>query len=184
MLQESGFEPPAQFRQLAEFTLGRRFEQEIAKQQRSRDPVAYRRAIEIAGVAARRGYQIDKSVANESFGAMINDAVSKAVEQPSRGIIRAAMDLLALSKRLALQPNLDVAQEAVYQAFARELPHAGQLARLGSALGLAQNVLRPKRSVRGRTAQVDGDAPDGSVVDERGASSSKRPRPSEPRESA
>ena len=59
--------------------MGRRFEQEIALQQRSRDSLAYRRAIEIAEVAAKRGYQIDKSIANESFAAMINDAVSKAV---------------------------------------------------------------------------------------------------------
>ena len=38
MLQASGFEPPPQFRQLTEFTLGRRFEREIARQQQSRDP--------------------------------------------------------------------------------------------------------------------------------------------------
>jgi alpha-amylase/alpha-mannosidase (GH57 family) len=166
MLQESGFEPPPQFRQLTEFTLGRRFEYEIVKQQRSRDPIAYRRAADIAAMVARRGYQIDKSVANDSFGAMINDAVARAVERPSRVLIKAAIDLIELSRRLGLEPNLDSAQEHVYDAFTQDRPHAGQLSRLASALQLSQSAMRRLRPHRHRAAEevvsdgsADGRAP-------------------------
>ena len=142
MLQASGFEPPAQFRQLTEFTLGRRFEREIARQQRSHDPVAYGRAIEIAAQAASRAYQIDKSLANASFAAMINEAVTKAAERPSRVLTKAALDLIALARRLDLEPNIEPAQERLYYAFMAGVPHAGQLARLTGAVGLAHSATR------------------------------------------
>lgn len=150
MLQEAGFEPPGQFRQLTEFTLGSRFEQDIAKQQRSRDPDAYRRAIEIASTVARRGYQIDRTAANGSFSAMINDAVRMAVERPSRGILRSAMDLIELSQRLGLNPDLDPAQELLYEEFAQGRPDSGHLTRLAVALGLAPQAIRRHRAPRGR----------------------------------
>lgn len=146
MLQESGFEPPPPFRQLTEFTLGHRFEQEISRQQRSRDPLAYRRAIEIAGVAGKRGYQIDKSIANENFAAMINDAVSKAVERPARAINNVALDLIALSRQLNLQPDLDGAQEKIYDAFLHGVAHAGRLVRLAGALGISHTAIKRHRS--------------------------------------
>lgn len=159
MLQASGFEPPPQFRQLTEFTMGRRFEREITTQQNSHDPLAYRNAIDIAGQATKSGYQIDKSIANESFAAMINDVVSKAVEGPSRSLTKAALDLIALSRRLNLEPNLEPAQERIYEAFIAGVPHAGQLARLTSALGLAHLAVRRQKPSEVAGAQQDGVAP-------------------------
>jgi hypothetical protein len=182
MLQASGFEPPPQFRQLTEFTLGRRFESEIVKQQRSHDPLAYKRAIEIANRAAKHGYQIDKTLANESFGAMINDLVSKAVERPSRVLTNAALDLIALSRRLDLAPNLEPAQERIYHAFPAGVPHAGQLARLAGAVGLAHSAVRRQRTLAPAAAHQDGAAPSRPQAQEKGASTSRhrqpRPRPS------
>ena len=108
MLQASGFEPPPQFRQLTEFTLGRRFEREIARQQHSvaiRSHIKERLRSRIS--STKRGYQIDKTRANEIFGKMINEVVSKAVERPSRVPANAALELIALAKRLELAPNLE-----------------------------------------------------------------------------
>ena len=181
MLQASGFEPPPQFRQLIEFSLGRRFEREIAKQQRSYDPLAYKHAIEIAQLIAKRGYQIDKTLANERFASMINEVVSKAVERPTRGSLNAALDILALSRRLGLQPDLEPSQECIYHALLAGTPHVGQLARLAGALGLAHSaVRRPKAHVASR--QHDGHARPHPQEDTKGASGSRhhasRPRTS------
>jgi hypothetical protein len=139
--------------------MGRRFEREITTQQNSHDPLAYRNAIDIAGQATKSGYQIDKSIANESFAAMINDVVSKAVEGPSRSLTKAALDLIALSRRLNLEPNLEPAQERIYEAFIAGVPHAGQLARLTSALGLAHLAVRRQKPSEVAGAQQDGVAP-------------------------
>jgi len=179
MLQASGFEPPQQFRQLTEFTLGRRFEREIVEQQRSHDPIAYKRAIEIANRAAQHGYKIDKTMANESFGAMINDVVSKAVERPSRALTNAALDLIALSGRLDLQPNLETAQERIYDAFVAEVPHAGQLARLATAVGLAHSAIRRHRPSPRTGAHHDG-APLPTASPTAGSVATRR-RPARPR---
>jgi alpha-amylase/alpha-mannosidase (GH57 family) len=160
MLQASGFEPPPQFRQLTEFTLGRRFESEIARQQHSHDPLAYNNAGEIANLATRRGYTIEKTLADRTFATMINDTVSKAVERPSRTLSNAALDLIALSRKLNLEPNLEPAQERLYHAFVAGVRHAGQLARLAGALGLAHSaVRRPRTQLQPPAPSPDGIAP-------------------------
>ncbi len=176
MLQASGFEPPPQFRQLTEFMLGRRFEREIARQQLSHDPLAYNRAIEIAKLAAKRGYQIEKTLANESFATMINDVVSKAVERPSRLLTNAALDLIALSRRLDLEPNLEPAQERVYQAFLAGARKAGQLARLAGAVGLAHSAVRRPRT-SAAVAHQDGRTPPRPRPDEKVTGTTRRSRP-------
>jgi alpha-amylase/alpha-mannosidase (GH57 family) len=157
MLQASGFEPPPQFRQLTEFTLGRTFEQEISRQLHTRDPIAYRRAIEIASEAKKRGYQFDKSVANAAFSELINDAVAKAVERPSQVLAKAAHDLIVLSRNLELQPNLDAAQEKVYQAFLAGVAQVGRLVRLAGALGLASSATKRERQSHQAAAPRDGE---------------------------
>jgi hypothetical protein len=160
MLQASGFEPPPQFRQLTEFTLGRRFESEIARQQPSHDPLAYKNAGEIAALATRRGYAIEKTLADRIFSTMINDTVSKAAERPSRVVANAALELIALSRKLNLEPNLEPAQERLYHAFVAGVPHAGQLARLAGALGLAHSaVRRPRTQLQPPAPSPDGIAP-------------------------
>ena len=156
MLQDTGFEAPPQFRQLTEFTLRRRFAREIARQQSSHDSHAYRGAIEIANLVAKRGYKIDKTLANESFAAMINDLVNKAVERPARTSANHALDLIALSRKLDLEPNLEPAQERIYEALTAGQRNLGQLARMAGAVGLAHlAVRRSKNVIQAAAAQDD-----------------------------
>ena len=156
MLQASGFEPPPQFRQLSEFTLARRFEREVVAQHTSHDPLAYRNAVDIANEAAKYDYKIDKTIANDNFAAMINDLVSKAVERPSRAFTKAALDLIAIARRLGLDPNLEPAQERLYDAFTTGVPHVGQLSRLTGAVGLAHAAVRRHKTPTEPTTHADG----------------------------
>src|SRR6478609_3692713 len=77
MLQEAGFELPKELRAAAEFALGRRFMHEIKSAHRSLDPAAYKKAIEIADEALRRGFEIDRSAASHILGEMIASTVTR-----------------------------------------------------------------------------------------------------------
>ena len=81
-LQEAGFELPKELRAAAEFALGRRFMHEIKSAHRSLDPAAYKKAIEIADEALRRGFEIDRSAASHILGEMIASTVTRVTESP------------------------------------------------------------------------------------------------------
>ncbi len=130
MLQLAGFPLPKELRVAAEFTLGRSFEEEIKKQEQSRDPEKYRRAIEIAEQVAQHGYQIDRTTSRRLFENMITDAVRTAVSRRDDETLDSAVDLLELTERLGLDVNLEAAQEAAYDAALR----AGASAELGRLL--------------------------------------------------
>jgi alpha-amylase/alpha-mannosidase (GH57 family) len=142
MLHEGGFELPRAVRRITELTLEQQFEQEIREQRGSRDPAAYGRAVEIAQEAARWGYEIDKTVPNEYFGALITEAVHSAVAEPAAGALQSAIGLTALARRLQLTPNLDFAQEAVYAALVEKRSGYERFAELGLALNLSPQVLK------------------------------------------
>jgi alpha-amylase/alpha-mannosidase (GH57 family) len=116
MLQSAGFPLPRELRAAAEFTLGRLFEEEIKKQEQSRDPEKYRRAMEIAEQVGQHGYQIDRTTSRKLFENMITDAVRTAVSKRDDESYDSAIDLLALTDRLDLEVNLEPAQEAAYDA--------------------------------------------------------------------
>jgi alpha-amylase/alpha-mannosidase (GH57 family) len=136
MLHEVGFDLPPELRAAAEFTLTRRFAEEIRRQGSSRDPAAYEAAIEIAEEVARRGYRIDRSEASRLFGDMVTDAVRLLVAEPSEENRRSALALLGLTRRLGLEIDVDRAQEAVFAALSGPggRPELGEIAR---ELGLA-----------------------------------------------
>src|SRR5258706_1882781 len=115
-LQEAGFELPKELRAAAEFALGRRFMQEISNAHRSVDPAAYKKAIEIADEALRRGYEIDRSEASRLLGEMIAGAVARATESPIPARTKSAMALIGLARRLRDDAHLLRAQEIVHQA--------------------------------------------------------------------
>ncbi|MBK8011213.1 MAG: DUF3536 domain-containing protein [Deltaproteobacteria bacterium] len=119
MLKTAGYKLPKELLAAAEFTLSRRFEDEIRKQQESRDPEAYKRAIDIAHEVAERGYEIDRTASSRLFESMVNLLVNMAVMQPSDENLSAAIELTELTKRLQLKINLERAQEAVYEARGR-----------------------------------------------------------------
>jgi hypothetical protein len=79
VLRVSGFELPPELRAVAEFSLGRQFDEEIRRQSGRTDPAAYQKAVDLAQEAARRGYRIDRSFAERLFDEMITEAVRGAV---------------------------------------------------------------------------------------------------------
>jgi alpha-amylase/alpha-mannosidase (GH57 family) len=160
MLEQGGFELPPALRQVTELALAKLFEEEVARQRGSRDPEAYRHAVEIAEEVERHHYQIDKSAANLTFTEMISDAVRHAVGETSEETIKAAIDLIELSKRLHLSPSFDKAQEAIYEALERHHPASARLIPLGVALGLSEAALnRLRDSVQPQPATPTQTAP-------------------------
>ncbi len=138
MLHSAGFELPNELRAAAEFTLGRRFEEEIASQHQSQEPAAYQRALEIAHEVAERGYHIDRKVSSQIFSDMLDSRVLAATTRLQSEDVDAARSLVELVRKLGVQLRLDAAQEAVYEALKQSKdPHAKEaLAPLASALGL------------------------------------------------
>jgi hypothetical protein len=141
-LSEAGFEPPTQLRQVAELALQHRFEQELLEQRSSLDLAAYGKALEIAQEVARWNYRIDKSLGNSLLSALIAQAARDAVSQPGSDKVESAIGLVRLAHGLALEPNLDLAQEAVYTALVSGAAGADKLARLAAALNISPRVNR------------------------------------------
>ena len=114
ILQSSGFEVPKELRTAAEFTLSRRFEDEIRRQRESADPAAYQRAVEMAEAVVKFGYKIDHSASSRTFEHMISHAVQVALGRPGEETFATALSLIDLAHRLHLDVHLGRAQEAVY----------------------------------------------------------------------
>ena len=140
MLSETGFELPAELRIITEFTLGKRFEQEIRRQAPSLDPHSYRRAIVIAEEIEQHHYRIDKTACNELFGELIAQAVRIAATELREDRARQALEGVALAKQLGLTPNFDVAQEMVYEALVQRRPGYERLLDLAAALWVSREV--------------------------------------------
>jgi hypothetical protein len=141
---------PAALRLPGELALARRLDGEVARQGGSSDPSSYRRAVSIAHQARAAGLELDTPRARAILEQLILDAVTEAVS--ALGAARAgvpadpdgpaqrALGLVALSSDLGVRPNLDRAQELVYDTLAptghgRAAPPSFSL--LAVALGLA-----------------------------------------------
>lgn len=141
MLQRTGFELPLELRAAAEFTFSKRFEEEIRRQQQSRDPQAYRKAIRIAQEASRRGYKLDRSSSRPIFEEMIEGAVHLAIAESSDENIHSALALISLSEALGIDVNLDKPQEEVYAAIEKGGVKREAIGELALKVGLAPSVL-------------------------------------------
>ncbi len=157
MLLQAGFELPPALRHVNEFALGRRFELEVCAQNGSRDPAAYRGAIEIAAEVERGGYRIDRSGPNQAMTAMIDRAVHSALANCGAAELRGVIELVELSRAMRLEPNLDSAQEMVYAALAAGRPGSARLSELEDLLGFAPESL--KRLLPMPAANENGEAP-------------------------
>jgi len=146
-LQEAGFELPKELRTAAEFALGRRFMQEIKNAQRSLDPAAYRKAIEIADEALRRGYEIDRSAASHILGEMIAAAITRATESPIPPRLKTAMALVELARRLRADAHLFRAQEIFYQALDGRSNWPDGISALAITLGFAPTIVGRRESL-------------------------------------
>ncbi|HEV2912491.1 MAG TPA: DUF3536 domain-containing protein [Pyrinomonadaceae bacterium] len=142
MLQEAGFELPRELRAAAEFTIGRRFEEEIREQEGQQyDVTAYRKAIEIADEVAQHGLSIDRASIRRTFEGLIARAVRHALKNPSAENSQPALVLVRLARKLKLEANLEQAQEAVYEALRAGRPVPVETRELASELGLAPALL-------------------------------------------
>jgi len=150
VLRGSGVELPAELRAVAEFSLGRQFEEEIRRQSGRTDPAAYQRAVDLAQEAARRGYRIARSFAERLFDEMITETVRGAVTERSSRLVQSALSLHHLSRSLLLSPPLNRAQETLFFALQDQSFVSEPLRALGAALGLSARILNdasPKEPV-------------------------------------
>lgn len=156
MLQEAGFELPVELRAAAEFTIGRRFEEEIRRQGQSYDVASYRKALEIANEVAQRGLRIDRKSVSRTFEEMIARAVRYALANPSAENFQAPLMLVTLARKLSLEANLEEAQESVYEVLRRGVPATEELRELAVVLGLAPSLLmRSELNVGGDAFDAD-----------------------------
>ncbi len=147
ILQSTGFEVPKELRAAAEFTLGRRFEEEIRQQQESLDPAAYKRAVEMAEAVADFGYKIDRSASSRTFEHMISHAVQVALGRPGDETFATAISLVDLAQRLHLEVDLGRSQEAVYLLARRDhVVPKDKLTELAIALRLTPGAIDPESS--------------------------------------
>ena len=138
MLQSLGFELPRELNAAAEFTLGKRFTEEIRVQHQSHDPASYQKAIEISEEVARHGFHIDSAEAGQIFERMIASVVDEVALEADEQLAETARTLVELTRRMAIRPSLDRAQDILYLALPRLAPNVGEpLRRLALALGFA-----------------------------------------------
>ncbi|MBD0370115.1 MAG: DUF3536 domain-containing protein [Pyrinomonadaceae bacterium] len=153
MLQRAGFELPQELRAAAEFTFSKRFEEEIRRQHQSLDPVAYRKAVQIAHEAAKRNYKFDRSSSRPVFEEMIGGAVRLAVTEATDENIHSALALLSLAEALGIDVNLDKPQEEIYEALEKGSVNAEAVSELALKVGLAPSVLSKSEPERLKEAQ-------------------------------
>jgi hypothetical protein len=143
MLQSVGFELPKEIRAAAEFTFGKLFEEEIQKKEWFKDPDAYQNLISLAGEVTQHGYRIDRFVAEHTFRNLITEIVEGAVAKPTEENIKASIAVVRLTKKLGLDYNLYLAQEAVYGA-AETTPDFERMTELSDLLDLKTDLLLEK----------------------------------------
>jgi alpha-amylase/alpha-mannosidase (GH57 family) len=145
MLQSVGFELPREIRAAAEFTFGRIFEEEIQKKEWFKDSQAYQNLLALADDVTQHGYQIDRFVAEHTFRNLITEIVEGCVAKPTDENIRAALAVVQLAKKLGLDANLYLSQEAVYQAAESPLPFE-KLSELSDLLDMRTDLLLLKNN--------------------------------------
>jgi len=97
----------------------------------------------LADQVTQYGYQIDRFVAENTFRNLITEIVEAAVERPTDEGIRAALAVVHLVKKLGLQQNLYLAQEAVFSA-AERAPEFEKFIELSDLLELKTDLLLEK----------------------------------------
>ncbi len=155
MLSRAGFKLPTELRTAAEFTLGKQFEEEIRQQQESSDPAVYQKAVEIAYEAARHGFRLDRTASRLTFEKMIARAVHQTVTEPASENVNSALALIALTRQLDIEVNLERPQEEIYDALQTgklSLIEVGELAR---QVGLAPRLIASAPFKPERTASVE-----------------------------
>jgi hypothetical protein len=147
MLQSVGFELPREIRAAAEFTFGRIFEEEIQKREWFKDSLAYQNLLALADDVTQHGYRIDRFVAEHTFRNLITEIVEGSVANPTDENIKAALAVVQLAKKLGLDSNLYLAQEAVYGA-AEHSAYFSKMTELSDLLDMRTDLLLMKNNER------------------------------------
>ena len=138
LLNQAGLPIPEPLKQAAESVLGARFESEIARQRRSRDPARYRRAIKMAEDARERGLTLQRADAQRAFAEMLCDLDRRHPHAPRR---RRGSARRATSSRSAgasgSRRSSPRAQEHLWEQLAAQPARTPELAALAAALGFA-----------------------------------------------
>ena len=107
---------PPELRAPAEFALARRFEAEIARAVDADDTGAFRAAQAIALEARHGGFRLATPSAAATMSHTLLAAVERAIEEPDPARVKAALDLLHLTRELGLDVDVNRAQEALLAA--------------------------------------------------------------------
>jgi hypothetical protein len=137
VLRDAGLPIPEPLKQAAESVLGGRFEAEIARQRRSRDPARYRRAMRMAEDARERGLTLPRAGAQQAFSEMLSDLLAGLRQAPAAERIREAIGFLALGRQLGIEAVSPRAQEQLWELLAATPQRPPELEALADQLGFA-----------------------------------------------
>jgi hypothetical protein len=115
-----------------ELALARRLEGALAAAVTARDPAAYRGVRALAREAREEGVRLSSPVAAATLTAALTRAVEDATDRPDRAAVDAAGRLVTLARELALDVDMDAAQERIHEAL-----------RPGGAEGADRDLLIP-----------------------------------------
>ena len=140
-LAAAGYPLPPMLRAPAELALARRIEAEVAAQSGSFDPGDYAAAVALARQARAGGFTIDTPQARTTVERLLLMAAERAVGGPDAaarsGAAAAAVVLLDVAEELELHPNVDRAQEILFEALQIHPEWAETLGKLTERLWLA-----------------------------------------------
>jgi hypothetical protein len=147
LLRDAGLPIPEPLKQAAETVLGTRFEAEIAKQRRSRDPTRYKRALEMAEDARKRGLSLQRPTAHRVFGEVLCDLIAAIDADASPERVRQALDFLTLARQLDIDAVNPRAQDLVFEIVDERPAAAPLLQPLATALGFGDLAARDRSAL-------------------------------------
>jgi len=114
MLRKGGFELPEALRTAAEFALARRFEEEVIRQNGSRDPSDYDGAIAIEAEAEKYGFRLDRTAVRKLFEERILEDVNAVVARPGLETAGEVTSSVIVAEMLGVAGDLTRVQDALY----------------------------------------------------------------------
>jgi hypothetical protein len=124
-----------------ELALARRLEGALAAAVTSRDPGAYREVRALAREAREEGVRLASPKAAATLERAVTRAVDEAAARPERSTVEAASALVTLARELALDVDLDAAQEHLHDALRADGQPADTLLPLARRLGVSSHPL-------------------------------------------
>jgi Domain of unknown function (DUF3536)/Glycosyl hydrolase family 57 len=124
-----------------ELALARRLEGALAAAVTSRDPGAYREVRALAREAREEGVRLASPKAAATLEHAVTRAVDEAATRPERTTVEAATALVTLARELALDVNLDAAQERLHDALHTDTHPTEVLLPLARRLGVSTHPI-------------------------------------------